>query len=84
MTKFVFMLSAYEEHGAIDPVIVERADDLPAAINAHPFAEGYTDEYQRGLARVMADPDFGVEGFKRDLASGWGGIQLHVVPVFEP
>lgn len=86
--SYVYILSTYEECGAIDVHAFLDRRVLPEAMNKLLDKYGYRPAarpaIQNGLALALGskgDADFGREG--HDLTRGWGGWQLHVIPLGE-
>lgn len=84
MSKYVYMLSTYGEYGSEDCVCTldrSRIKDMLAA--KFPEWKLQPDENLSLEKIVSMNDDDLAKKCGHDITCGWGGIQLHVIPVFE-
>lgn len=90
--RYVYMLSFYDEYGAEDVHVTLDRQRLPAmATTVLACADGrrndpaYLAEVQGRLSELLAEFDKCGKILRsgRNLTDGWGGMQLHIVPLIE-
>lgn len=91
MTKLVYILSDYEEHGAENVRVCTSLDGIRKAIQAdkeksaaetmsQAQRERFTAYYAEALESLeTVDPNTPIWKEGRDMQTGWGGYQLHIV-----
>ena len=82
--KYVYMLSTYGENGSEECVVMmDRARIGEVMRERFGWAadkKGVSQKLHDLL--VLSDEELS-RGFGHDLTNGWGGVQLHVIPVYE-
>ena len=81
MIETVYLLSDYEEHGAENVEATLDATKLYGMLEERIKDyrdEQYKEKMRENLKKYLSEFD---ELDGRDLGSGWGGIQLHIVKI---
>lgn len=80
--KKVYLLSHYDEYGSED--VVGTLDKSSVIDLLRNFSSGvYFDEANKKLRELLLDDGLVTSYYPIDLMTGWGGPQLHVIPLQE-
>jgi hypothetical protein len=85
---YVYLLGTYDEHGSDGIKATLDRSRLPDILASAKWDGDDLSDEQAELAKLLDRPDAelwrsggGYAGSTHDLSQGWGGWQLHVVPL---